>query len=67
LLSKKNNGEFPIFRVTNIIQGDTVVTAHGSSEMPMWGDVFCGLRRDETVVRLRVHNLAKYIASLSQK
>ena len=67
LLSKRNRGEFPMFRVTNIIQGDTVITAHGSREMPMWGDVFRGLKRDEAVVTLRVHNLAEYIASLQQK
>jgi mono/diheme cytochrome c family protein len=67
LLSRKNHGEFPMFRVTNVIQGDTVITAHGSRDMPMWGDVFRGLKRDEEVVTLRVHNLAAYIASLQQK
>lgn len=66
LLSKKNGGEFPAFRVSNIIQGDAVVTAHGSKEMPMWGDVFRVLKRDEAVVKLRVHNLSQYIASLQQ-
>jgi hypothetical protein len=34
--------------------------------MPMWGDVFRELKRDESVVKLRVHNLAQYIASLQQ-
>jgi mono/diheme cytochrome c family protein len=67
LLSKKNRGEFPMFQVTNVIQGDTVITAHGSRDMPMWGDVFRGLKRDEAVVTLRVHNLAEYVASLQQK
>lgn len=67
VLSKKNGGEFAMFRMSNIIQGDAVITAHGSREMPMWGDVFRELRRDESMVKLRVHNLAKYIESLQEK
>lgn len=67
LLSKKNGGEFPMFRVSNIIQGDAVIPAHGSREMPTWGDVFRELKRDESVVKLRVHNLAQHIESLQQE
>jgi len=67
LLSKKSGGEFPAFRVSNIIQGDAVITAHGSKEMPMWGDVFRVLQRDEAIVKLRVHHLTQYIATLQQK
>jgi len=66
LLSKKNGGEFPAFRVSNIIQGDAVVDAHGSRDMPTWGDAFRTLKRDEAMVKLRVHNLTQYIASLQQ-
>ncbi len=65
VLSKKNGGEFPSFRVSNIIQGDANITAHGSKEMPMWGDAFRSLRRDESVVKL-VYNLTEYIASLQE-
>jgi len=65
-LAQRNGGEFPSFRVSNIIQGDAAVTAHGSKDMPMWGDVFRGLKRDEAAVKLRVHNLTQYIASLQQ-
>jgi len=67
LLSKKNGGEFPMFRVSNIIKGDSEIVAHGSRDMPMWGDVFRELKRDESVVTLRVHNLARYIESMQQK
>jgi len=67
LLSKKNRGEFPAFKVSNIIQGDAVVAAHGSKDMPMWGDVFENLKPDESVVKLRIHNLTQYIGSLQEK
>jgi mono/diheme cytochrome c family protein len=64
LLAQKSGGPFPGFRIANILQGDAEIPAHGSREMPAWGDVFRGLGRDETIVKLRVHNLARYLASL---
>jgi mono/diheme cytochrome c family protein len=66
-LALKAGGEFPRFRVSNLIRGDNVIPSHGSQDMPMWGDVFRNLRRDELVVSLRVHNLTEYIASLQEK
>ncbi len=66
-LSRKNGGKFPMFHVSGIIQGDAEIAAHGSKDMPMWGDVFRELKRDDSVVKLRVHNLAEYLASLQEK
>jgi hypothetical protein len=33
----------------------------------MWGDAFRSIRRDESLVKLRVHNLTEYIESLQEK
>jgi len=66
LMSRRNGGKFPDFKVHNIIQGDGTVVAHGSREMPIWGDVFREMNRDESKVALRVHNLTQYLASLQQ-
>jgi mono/diheme cytochrome c family protein len=66
-LSKKSGGKFPDLRVATIIQGDSVIAAHGSRDMPMWGDVFRSIQRDDAIVKLRVHNLAEYITSIQQK
>jgi mono/diheme cytochrome c family protein len=65
-LSKKNGGKFPDFQIANVIQGDSVQPAHGSRDMPMWGDVFRSLQRNDALVKLRVHNLTDYILSLQQ-
>ncbi len=67
LISKSNGGKFPGFRISNIIRGDVAIAAHGSRDMPTWGDVFRNLERDEAIVKLRVHNLTAYIRSLQQK
>jgi mono/diheme cytochrome c family protein len=39
-LSKENNGVFPISRVFYSIHGAMQTSAHGSREMPVWGNVF---------------------------
>jgi len=36
----KYDGEFPIDRVSAIIDGTEAVRGHGTSEMPVWGEVF---------------------------
>lgn len=36
-LAKKNDGVFPIVAVNEIIDGRTLIAAHGSREMPIWG------------------------------
>src|SRR3974390_3792452 len=36
-LARRNNGEFPITAVNEIIDGRMLIAAHGSREMPIWG------------------------------
>lgn len=66
-LTRKNGGKFPTFIVSNVILGDEFIAAHGSRDMPMWGDVFRSKNRDESAIKLRMHNLTEYIESLQQK
>jgi mono/diheme cytochrome c family protein len=39
-LAKKNGGKFPFWEVYGKIDGQTEVRAHGTREMPIWGDRF---------------------------
>ena len=39
-LSKKNGGVFPYTRVFGTIAGTVRVRAHGSTDMPIWGQVY---------------------------
>src|SRR6516164_8934339 len=53
-LAHKNNGTFPEAHVMNFITGQDVVAAHGSRDMPIWGDLFRSLSpNDQAVVKLR--------------
>jgi mono/diheme cytochrome c family protein len=37
LISERNGGKFPFQKVYEIIDGSTVLTAHGTRDMPLWG------------------------------
>jgi hypothetical protein len=51
-----------------VIKGDSMLAAHGSKEMPVWGPVFLHLSgHDTAAMQLRVRNLVKYIQSMQQK
>ena len=40
ILAKKNNGVFPTNAVYETIYGSKTISAHGTREMPIWGDRF---------------------------
>jgi mono/diheme cytochrome c family protein len=68
LLSKKNGGKFPVERVRNYIEGkDAKTDAHGSREMPIWGNVFMDLASSPVAVTYRVTSLASYVETLQAK
>jgi mono/diheme cytochrome c family protein len=66
-MTKRNGGKFPELRVFNTISGDVNMPAHGSKDMPVWGDVFRSMERDSAAQQMRMSNLTKYIESLQSK
>lgn len=38
LISQRNGGKFPVQKIYNIIEGSSVLAAHGTRDMPLWGD-----------------------------
>lgn len=67
LLTMKNNGKFPTLAVQNTIKGDSSYGAHGSRDMPMWGDLFHSLSPGDGGVLIRIRVLRDYIETLQQK
>jgi hypothetical protein len=43
------------------------VTAHGPSDMPIWGPVFRSLSGDRSVETMRMQNLVGYLESIQEK
>ncbi len=67
-LSRQNHGKFPRDRVVQAIRGERMPTAHGSTDMPVWGPVFLALTNmNQAEVRKRISDLTEYIQSLQVK
>ena len=67
-LTARENGKFPDNRVANILSGMVSVNAHGSTEMPIWGELLKTVsRNDQNTVQLRISNLTDYVKSLQAK
>ena len=67
-LAEKNGGKYPALKVAAILRGEEVPSAHGSKDMPIWGNLFWKMSGGhEAEVQQRVANLSKHIESLQQK
>jgi mono/diheme cytochrome c family protein len=68
VLSKNNGGMYPTLKVASSIRGDATVAAHGSKEMPVWGNLFRTISRGhQSEVEQRIANLDSYIKSLQSQ
>jgi mono/diheme cytochrome c family protein len=64
VLAKQNNGEFPADRVLLTLGRVSSVSAHGSAEMPVWGNLFRTAGQKEGEVQLRIYNLTHFLEIL---
>jgi mono/diheme cytochrome c family protein len=82
VLAKKNNGVFPFNYVYEVIDGRQVVLAHGTRDMPIWGnrytpspnraasptEGFVNPSYDpETIVRMRILAVMDYLNRIQEK
>ena len=73
-LSAANDGEFPMLKVIQIIDGRSGVRGHGTAaSMPVWGAVYkspivgeIGAYGAEVAVRGRILSLALYLESIQE-
>lgn len=67
-LAQKNGGKYPAMKVASILHGEETLPAHGSKEMPIWGNLFWSLSGGhQAEVQQRVANLNQYVESLQKK
>ncbi len=74
-LAKDNGGAFPFSEVYQSINGRREIVGHGSSEMPIWGDIFLaealpktihpGVSAEE-VVQGRILSVVYYLESIQE-
>ena len=68
-LQRQNEGVFPVDAVFQTIDGRQAVEAHGTREMPVWGNIWeeqDGQHVEEEVVERRINELVEYIRSIQQ-
>jgi mono/diheme cytochrome c family protein len=66
-LALANGGVFPDDRVRRIVDGREV-EAHGSRDMPVWGDAFkVHEGRSEEQVRARIAAIVQYLAAIQRR
>ena len=58
-LARRNGGVFPIAAVNEIIDGQTLIAAHGTREMPIWGF--------DVMVRNRIAEIIDYLNRVQPK
>ena len=77
-LARRNDGRFPTDRIIQIIDGRADVKAHGSRDMPVWGDRYSAEAQDiaapgaqalarESYVRGRIAELVLFLQSIQSK
>lgn len=78
MLQKDNNGVFPFAQVYDVIDGQQIYKAHGTRDMPVWGDEYMkkapewvgpeGTRAEyASFVRARILALIGYISTFQAK
>ena len=66
-LARRLGGKYPAALVRDTLYGARVPNpsvAHGTTEMPLWGAIFRQLDSKESVAKVRVENLVKYVESI---
>ncbi|MBT8400196.1 MAG: cytochrome c [Rhodothermia bacterium] len=69
LLKSINDGVFPADRLVAYIDGREDVQAHGTRQMPVWGNIWDeidGKKVDEQQVQQRINELVEYIRSIQE-
>lgn len=65
-INRKHDGKFPFLQIVAFIDGERPVAAHGSREMPIWGEVFRWWFGDRAA-RAEIYALTQYIESIQDE
>jgi mono/diheme cytochrome c family protein len=68
-LSRRNDGAFPAVHVRNTIElgADSLLPAHGSKDMPIWGPIFHEIDSDQDLGNVRLENITRFLESIQRK
>ena len=67
MLAQRNDGKYPAEHVVSTLRLGIPSRAHGTSDMPLWGELFRTVDVNQSLGELRVKNLTSFIESLQRK
>jgi mono/diheme cytochrome c family protein len=67
MLAQHNQGKYPSDHVAMTLRLGNRSRAHGTSDMPLWGELFRTVDVNQSLGELRVKNLTKFIESMQLK
>jgi mono/diheme cytochrome c family protein len=69
LIAKRNGGEFPTEKVTQIVDGRKPLKGHGGTEMPVWGDALRNAETgyDEASVKAKIRDVVDYLKTVQAR
>jgi mono/diheme cytochrome c family protein len=66
LLARQHSGKFPALEMQSFIKGDREIAAHGTLDMPVWGDIFKSISSNRTFAEMRVNSLVTYLKEMQR-
>jgi hypothetical protein len=68
-LQAQNDGVFPEEYVRRMIDGREMISAHGTRQMPIWGNIWAssdGVPSEEQAARQRIDKLINFLRSIQE-
>ena len=65
-ITQRHDGVFPVAEITAIIDGRTIILAHGSREMPIWGARFGEMAGGGPAGEATVHDVLRMLIDYLQ-
>jgi mono/diheme cytochrome c family protein len=65
-IARRNNNKYPELKIQQIIKGDPNIPAHGSADMPTWGNVFKSISANGAFAEMRINALVTYIQQIQR-
>ena len=64
--ARQNGSKYNELRMRGIIANTDAVGAHGTGDMPIWGDIFKSISANENFGKMRVDALVKYVQTIQK-
>ena len=65
-INRHNGDKFPVLHMRRVISGQDSVVAHGSLDMPTWGNSFKSISANATFAEMRINALVEYLQKIQK-